>query len=320
MRLMGIVERGMRISCCLTLLGALAFSALGQSPEPGPAKSVNIPAVKESKLKNGLTVAVIEKRSVPIVTVQLLVKSGASSDGMAKAGLAEMTATMLTKGTKTRTAEQIAEDIEFLGASITSGAGWNSSSVTINLTSDKLDQALAIMADVVLNPSFTKKELDLLKAQTLDGLKYNLTQPTFLASYVASVHSFDEHPADGTASSIESVTQVDLQKFYGREFRPGNSVLIFAGDITLEKASAVAEALFGKWPGNEERIYDRYGDPRVPSKGKAFVKRILVVDLPGAGQASVNFFKPITTLGRGDREYYTASVLNSLLGGGYSSR
>jgi zinc protease len=310
-----------RISLCLIFVAVLGSTTPAQVPPPGPAKSVDVPAVKESRLKNGLRVAAVERHSVPIVTVQLVVRSGASDEGMAKAGLADMTATMLTKGTKTRSAEQIAEETEFLGTSISSGAGWNSSSVTMTVTSDKLDQAMAIMADIVLNPSFTQKELDLLRAQALDGLKYNLTQPTFLASYVASVHSFKEHPADGTASSIESVTQTDLQKFYGREFRPGNSVLIFAGDVTFEKATSVAETLFGKWGGSEGKVYDGYGDPRVPSEGgKTFVKRILVVDLPGAGQASVNFFKPIAGFGRGDREYYTAAVLNSLVGGGYSSR
>ena len=163
-------ERGMRISSCLILLAALAFATLAQVPEPGPAKSVNIPPVKETRLKNGLTVAVVEKHSVPIITVQLLVKAGASSETIQKSGLANMTASILTKGTKTRSAEQIAQEVEFLGGSISSSAGWNNSSVSITVTSDKLEQAMAILADVVLNPAFKQEELDLLKSQTLDDL------------------------------------------------------------------------------------------------------------------------------------------------------
>ena len=303
-------------SLCLC---ASAIQISGQVPEPGPAKSVNIPAVKEAKLKNGLTIAVVEKPSVPIITAQLLVRSGASVEPSARAGLADMTASMLTKGTKTRTAEQIAEQMEFLGASIDSGAGWNSSSVTMSVTSDKFDQAMAIMADVALNPSFTQKELDLLRSQSLDELKYNLTQPAFLANYVASVRAFGEHPAGGTSGSLEAISQADLQTFYKDKYLPTSAILIIAGDITLEKASTTAEQLFGSWSASSGKAVGDSPRPTAPVAGKTFVERITVVDLPGSGQASVNFYKKVS-ISRADKDYYTASVLNSLLGGGYSSR
>jgi zinc protease len=152
----GILNLGLRISFLFVLTFSLAGSLLAQIPEPGPARSVNVPAVQEKKLKNGLTVAVVEKRGVPIVTAQLLILSGASSESVAKAGLANLTGSLLTKGTKARTAEQIAEEMEFLGGSIDSGAGWNSSAITMSVTSDKLDQAMTIMADVALNPVFDR--------------------------------------------------------------------------------------------------------------------------------------------------------------------
>jgi zinc protease len=305
-------------SFCLGV-SAVQLHAQDMIPAPGPAKPVTIPAVKEAKLKNGLTVAVVEKHSVPIVTVQLLVRSGASSESIDKAGLANMTADMLTKGTKTRTAEQIAEEMEFLGASINSGAGWNSSSVTISVTSDKLDQAMAIMADVVLNPSFKQEELDLLKSQTLDELKANLTQPAFLANYVASVRAFGEHPANGTSASIEAMSQTDLNWYYERAFVPNNSVLIMSGDISPERAVSLANSLFGGWANTGKR-FDVFVNADKGGEEKPVVRRLLVVDLPGSGQASVNFYRPIRTIGRSAKEYYAASVLNSLLGGGYSSR
>jgi len=305
------------VSLCLC---TSVMRTLAQEPKPGPAKSVNIPAVQEKKLKNGLTVAVIEKKGVPIVTAQLLVRVGASSESAAKAGLANLTAAMLTKGTKTRTAEQIAEEMEFLGGSINSGAGWNGSNVTISVTSDKLDQAMAIMADVALNPVFKQEELNLLKSQALDELKYNLTQPGFLANYVASRYSYGEHPAGGTPSSLESVTRSDVQGFYSGSFRPDNAVLIFTGDITLAKATSLAEGLFGKWTAPASRNAAGIGNSTGSGSGDAVVRRILVVDLPNSGQASVNYVKPILAFGRNAKDYYTASVLNSLLGGGYSSR
>ncbi len=307
------------LSLCLSV-SAVQLFAQDIIPAPGPARSVTIPAVKETKLKNGLTLAVVEKRGVPIVTVQLLVKTGASSESNAKAGLANMTADMLTKGTKTRTAEQIAEEMEFLGGSINSGAGWNSSSVTISVTSDKLEQAMAIMADVVLNPTFKEDELDLLKSQTLDELKANLTQPAFLANYVASVHSFREHPAGGTPSSVESFSENDVQDFYAGSFKPRNSVLIMTGDISLARATSLTELVFGSWTAADRGFGNSVLRASASVGEKAVVKRMLVIDLPNSGQASVNFYRPIKTVGRSSKEYYSASVLNSLLGGGYSSR
>lgn len=303
----------------LLFAAVVGISAQDVVPAAGPAKSVNIPAVQEKKLKNGLTIAVIEKKGVPLVTAQLLVRAGASTEGTKKAGLANLTASMLTKGTKTRTAEQIAEQMEFLGGSIGSTAGWNGSSVTISSTTDKLDKAMDIMADVALNPTFTQAELDLLKAQTLDELKFSLTQPGFLANYAASRYSFNEHPAGGTPASIEALSRKDIESFYAFAFRPDNAVLIMTGDVSLATATALAESLFGKWTPISS-VAKAVGEAQVASASDAIVRRMLVVDLPKSGQASVNYFKPLTSVGRGSQEYYTASVLNSLFGGGYSSR
>ena len=204
--------------CLLSFVFLILIKA--QEPTPSAPKSATVPGVKEKKLANGLIVAVVERKNVPLVTVQLLIRGGADTEGFEKAGLANMTASLLTKGTKTRSATQIAEQMEFLGGSINSGAGWNSSSVVINVMSDKLDQAVPIMADVVLNPAFSQKEIDLLKSQIQDGLAYNLKQPGFLANYVASVYSFDEHPAGGTPESINAIKRADILKFKTQNYQP----------------------------------------------------------------------------------------------------
>lgn len=297
-------------------------------PKPGKPASASIPGVKESKLPNGLTVAVVERPNVPLVTVRLLVKSGAADESDAKAGLANITATMLTKGTKTRTATQIAEQIEFLGGSIDSGAGWNNSTVAVTVTSDKLDQAMAIMSDVVLNPAFKAEELDLLKSQELDGLTYNLKQPGFLAGYVASKYTFDEHPAGGTPASISSMDTSDVALFHQINYRPQNAVLIFAGDIDSINAKSIADKYFGSWKDSGKRDPNKFTIlGSVPAKkvpgsnaSEGLVKRMLIVDLPNSGQALVSYQKDINNVGRSSNLYYPSSVLNSLLGGGYSSR
>jgi zinc protease len=307
-------------SMCLCV-SAVSIIAQEAPPTPGPPKTVSVPAVKETKLSNGLTVAVVERHNVPLVTVNLLVRSGAANEDASKAGLADLTASMLTKGTKTRSATDIAEQVEFLGGSINSGAGWNSSSVGMTVTSDKLDKAMEILADVVLNPSFSQDELDLLKSQTLDELKFNLKQPGFLASYVASKYSFGEHPAGGTPASVGATTRNDIVAFHATYFRPERSVLIFTGDVTMAQAAALAKNLFGLWRGpSSEKASAQIGTNAERVKGSETPGRILVLDLPNSGQASVSYQRIVNGIGRTSPSFYPSSVLNSVLGGGYSSR
>jgi zinc protease len=317
------------LSVCFVIAATVAVFGQEGIPKPGPERTVSIPAVKETKLKNGLTVAVVEKRNVPIVTVQLLIPAGSALEDMETAGLADITAAMLTKGTKTRSATQIAEEMEFLGGSINSGAGWNNSSVTVSVTSDKLTQAMAILADVALNPTFPQDELELLKSQAIDGLTYNLTQPGFLSSYVSSVYSLDEHPAGGTLSSLQAIDRSKVEKFYKDMYSPSEAVLIFAGDISNEQAVRYANELFNKWPGvmREGEVVsgsDEVARDKSEKPSAELLSRILVVDLPDSGQASVSYVKSVRQ-GRvadsgANSQFYHASLLNSLLGGGYSSR
>jgi len=306
-----------------TFLCASVLSGFAQTETPPAAsapKTVTVPAVQEKKLSNGLTVAVVQRESSPLVTVQLLVKAGASAEPDDKAGLANLTADMLTKGTKTRSATQIAEDMEFLGGSIESGAGWNSSFVSVTVTPDKLEKAMGILADVVLNPAFKQEELDLLKSQTLDELTYNLKQPSFIANYVASKYSFGEHPAGGTPSSIPSITTADVLNFHSQNYRSPDSVLVFTGDITLDRAAALVDHAFGSWKPVSSANSSALIGNGAASKENKVVSRILVIGLPNSGQAAVNYYDHLSQVGRTSTVFYPATVGNTVLGGGYSAR
>ena len=313
------------------LLATAALVAQETPPAPGAAKSGQIPPVHDSKLANKLTVAIGERHAIPLVTIQLLVKSAASDEDPAKAGLADLTASLLTKGTKTRNATQVAEAIEALGGNISSGAGWNTSSVSVTVTSDKVDQALAILSDVVLNPAFKQEEIDLLRSQNLDGLTYNLKQPGFLANYAASRYAFGEHPAGGTPDSLRALTRTDIVDFHDVHYRPENSVLIFAGDITPVRANAAAGKFFGRWKGVKITMMETLpfaSDKGASGGAKGTPRHILVIDLPNSGQAAVKYATRLeagrvkctpATCGTSD-VYFPAMVMNSVLGGGYSSR
>lgn len=304
--------------------------AFGQELPPAPSapREVKIPAVKNSALPNGLKVAVVERRNLPLVTVSLLINNaGAASES--KDGLANATASLLTKGTKTQTASQIAEQIEFLGGDLNAGANWNSTIVTLNVTSDKLEQAMAIMSDVVLNPTFAQSEIDLFKSQTNDELTVALKQPGSLASFVASRYTFGEHNAVGTPEGLNSITNSDISSFYGQNYTPKNAVIVFAGDISTEQANVLAKRFFGNWV--EYSTKPTSDKPTISIQNgstKGLINRFLVVDLPNSGQAAVTYAKRLG-IGRvscpngkcaTDAAYFPSTVTNTILGGGYSAR
>lgn len=295
-----------------------AQSVLPTPPPPSAPRPVKIPNIQETTLPNGLRVAVIERKNVPLVTATLLVKSGGSFEGE-KAGLADLTASLLLKGTKTRSATQIAEEIEFLGGTINSSANWNASSVSINVTSDKLDKAMNVMADAILNPAFAPSEIDLLKTQTIDQLNVALKQPSTLANFVAARYTFGEHAVAGTPESLMKLTRDDIVRFYGKAYSPENSVLIFVGDVSQAKGNELAAKLFAAWKPTEKDY--AFGEKMMPSKPSSsnLINRILVIDLPNSGQAAVVYANRLDNC-RGGEDYYPATVANAVLGGGYSAR
>ncbi|HXF43829.1 MAG TPA: pitrilysin family protein [Pyrinomonadaceae bacterium] len=325
-----------------TAVFIFAFSVLNAQqglPEPGPQRKVNIPLAQHKTLPNGLRVYVIQKNATPLVTVTLLNTAANSRiESAGNEGLANFTAGMLTKGTTKRSAETIAEMTEFLGADLAAFAGWNSTRVRVSVTSDKLSDAMEIFSDVVLNPNFPESEFDLLKSQTLDNTKYNLTQPGFLTNYAASVFSFKEHPEDGTPESINALKISQIKEFYKEYYQPKNSFLIFVGDITEQRALQLASKYFGSWKNkttaadSKPAVFNRQKGAEDSGNFTAKAenpRRILILDLPNSGQASVAYsaklnVSRVTKSSNGksvvNPDYYKAVVMNSILGGGYSSR
>ncbi|MCO6510569.1 MAG: insulinase family protein [Aridibacter famidurans] len=311
-------------------------------PPPSEPRSVEIPTVEEVKLINGLTIVIVSKRDLPLVTVSLLIRGGAGLENSSHAGLANITADMLTKGTDLRNATQIAQEMEFLGASFFTGADWNSSVANVSVMRDKLPKAMAIMADSVLRPTFPADELNLLKKQRIDNLKVQLKQPGPVWNYVASRYTYGEHSNEGTPESIERIRTRDIETFHYANYHPKNAVLIFAGDITKEEGIRYGRLFFGGWksPESSATTLTRKDDipmtrPKVePSET---LKRMLVIDLPDSGQAAVGYARRLAE-GRlecfaveGEAEsikircetneiYNPSLVLNSVLGGGYSAR
>ncbi|WP_293385926.1 pitrilysin family protein [Phenylobacterium sp.] len=295
----------------------LAPEAERQAPPPvGEPISPVLPKPAEKTLANGLRVIVARSTSLPLVTADLTLKTGGWADPAGLAGAVSTTADMLTQGTKTRSAQAVAQQTEALGATLESSASLEASSVTLNVMPDKLDAGMAIMADVARNPAFAPAELDRLRAQDLDGLRVAYQEPGQVSAYAAAPIVFAGtafgHVAGGTPTSLAKLRPADLAALHTAWFRPDNAILVLTGDITAEQGFALAEKAYGGWARPATPLP---APPAIRPQGKP---RAVVIDLPGTGQAAVNLAK--VGIPRDDPDYYPGIVANTLLGGGYSSR
>jgi zinc protease len=287
-------------------------------PPPAPPRPMQIRTPVEQKLANGMRIVVFEKHSVPLVSAQLLVQPGSEADPENQGGTADFTASLLTKGTTTRTATQIAQAIEALGGTLQSRANWDASRVSLTVMSSKLLPALAIVSDVVRHPTFKADELQRLRAQRLDNLRVNLQDPGTLANVAAARVVYGDgpyaHPVSGTPESISRITRADIAGFHAKYYGPQNAVLVLAGDITPAAALKIAQQLFGDWKRSSATAAEN--DMRPVQAGGT--RRVVVIDMPEAGQAAVVMSQ--AGIPRNDPDYFVALVTNSVFGGGYSSR
>lgn len=287
-------------------------------PPPAPPRSGTFPKPIEQTLPNGLRVIVIERRESPLVAAQLLIKNGGEIDPPELAGLADMTASLLTKGTQSRDATKIAQEIESLGGSLESGARWDSSFATVGVMSAKISQATEILADVVRRPTFKSEEVERLRQQYLDNLTLALGEPGSIARFVAARVVFGDspygHPISGTTESLTRITAADIVKMHGRFYRPDNAMLVIGGDISGKDGLALATRYFGDWQKPTTPL------PSVSAgmqTATAKSGRIVVIDKPDAGQAAVYLAR--TGINRRDPDYFPGIVTNSVLSG-YSGR
>lgn len=292
---------------------------LAQATPPPPAapRPATFPRPVEKTLANGLRVIVVERPGTPLVAAQLLIKNGAEVDPPELAGLSNMTADLLTKGTTKRSATDIAEAIEALGGSLDSSARWDASRVGINVISSKVGPALEIMADVVRHPTFKEDEIERLRQQTLDDLTVELGQPGSIARYVAARVVFGDtpygQPLAGTPQSIARIDRKAVVTYHERFYRPDNAILVLGGDIKPAAAFKLVEQYFGDWAKPATAIPARQTSQLAAKTGV----RVIVVDKPDAGQAAVVLAR--TGIDRKDPDYYRGLVANSVLSG-YSGR
>lgn len=285
-----------------------------QAPPPlGAAREQVVPAIAERTLPNGLRVIVAQSTNLPIMNAQLVINGGSAADPADRPGLATMTAALATQGAGGRSAPEIARTLEALGANIGGGAGADATSLFVSAPVASAAEVGAVLADVVTAPAFASAELERTRVQAINGLRVNLRQPGPLASQVLNRIAFGAAPygapGTGTPESLAALSREEIVGFHDRWWRPDNAALIITGGMTAEQGFAFAEQTLGQWSspaGARPVVAQRSGAVPAP--------RVVVVDLPGSGQAAVA--AAVRAPRRSDEAYYPLSVVNSIIGGG----
>ena len=295
-------------------------STFDRSIEPpyGETPSLAVPEVYQNKLENGLEVYGIENNEVPLVQFNLVINGGQLVESMDKLGVANLTASLLNKGTKNKTVSELEEAIQELGASINIYA--SKENITISGTSLRrnYEKTLALAQEMLLEPRFDEEEFELLKKATLSRLRQQEASPNSVASnkYNELIYGENNIRAKNTLGNINSVTSItldDLKNYYNKFISPSVSKLLLVGDISKENVTQSLAKLNQNWEAKEVTIPE-YKTPDAPEK-----PTIYFYDIPNAKQSVLLFGAP--ALAATDEDYYPASVMNYILGGGgFASR
>jgi zinc protease len=284
-------------------------------PRPLPARAVTFPPYEIRKLANGLQVVLVSQNEQPAISVRMIVRAGAANDPKNRLGLAMLTATLLDQGAGSRSAEQIADTIDFVGGVLGTGAGSDLSFVNSVVMKDSYDIALELMADVVQRPTFAQVEIERQRQQALSALKVSADDPEAVAGHVIDrlIYGFHPYglPGGGTAESLTSLTRQDFVDFHKSFFVPNNALIAVVGDITPDDAMAGVEKHFGAWKSGEVPPLKAI-DPPPPTK------RVIVIDKKGAVQTEIRVGQ--IAIPRKHDDYEAISQAVKILGGEGANR
>jgi zinc protease len=266
-------------------------------------------------LANGLQVVMVSHHEQPAVTMRMLVKAGAAQDPDGKGGLAELAAKLLDQGTTTRSAEQIADQIDSIGGAMGTGSGTDLTFINAVVMKDSFTLAMDLVSDVVRNPAFSAEEIDRQREQAVSSLRVSDEDPGYVASVVFDrlVYGFHPYgrPGTGTSASLQRITQNDLRVFHRQYFAPNNTILAIVGDIQPDEAFAAVERVFGPWPRSEVPAAKPV-DPPAPTR------RVVVIDKPDAVQTEIRVGQ--LAIPRQHPDYLAFDVAMKILGGEGANR
>lgn len=314
-RRLGLIIAGVVVLGSVATAGAQEFDR-SKVPAAGATPVVPSPTVHRRTLANGLELWTVTRNDLPIINATLVIRAGAAEDG-ALPGLASMTAGLLDEGSTTRSASDFARAVEGLGISLNAGATLERSAVSLQTLTRTADSAFALLGELVTRPAFAPAEIERDRQLRLTSMRARRDQPTVVATMLFNAELFGAdtpygHPADGTPASLAAISQADILGYYRTYYRPGNAVMVVVGDVTPDRAAALVTAALGTWQGKTA------AKETIPVAPAARPATVYLVDKPNAAQSEVR----IGAVGasRTSPDYYPLTVLNTVLGGQFSSR
>jgi zinc protease len=310
-----------RANRCLTprvILSVLVFGItfFAGSSATLRAQVLRMPPHEKVVLKNGLTVLLVEKHGVPLIDISTIVKAGAVADPAGKEGLATVTAALLRKGTKTRTAQQFSADLDYIGGSFEGEATTDYTVVNAEFLTKDLARGLELFSDALLHPIFPEDETTKLLAQSADGIRAAKDDPqsvmfAYYDGYLYGTHPY-ARPASGDEISLTKIRRDDIAKFYEANYAPSNMIIAIAGEFNVDEVKSKLEQTFGSWP--VRTVKSEAIPPVTPAKSK----RLLLIDKPDASQ--VYFAIGNTGVSATDPDRVAIRVVNTIFGGRFTSQ
>ncbi|PWT92193.1 MAG: hypothetical protein C5B55_06825 [Blastocatellia bacterium] len=286
-------------------------------PPPGPNPQLHVPTWTKTQLSNGAMLIVSERHSLPLISFTITFVGGANQfEPENKRGVAAMTSSMLTEGTKTKSGDELSDALQLLGSNVGAGVGAEDGNINFVSTTANFEPTLAILADVMLNSTFPADALERLRGRTLVNLTQAKDQPTIVGAQVfARVLYGSAHPYGqrATETSIKAITRDDIVAFQKAYYQPGRAIITVVGDTTATSAKAAVEKGLAGWAKAGDKPSFSY--PKLPELQPA---KIYLVDKPGAAQSVVNIGLPGPP--RNTPDYFALQVLNTILGGQFQSR
>ncbi len=293
----------------LMLVLAVAAPALAQ-----PA-SLKLPPYKTVVLPNGLTLLLMEQREVPIVSLSIVVRAGSVADPAGKEGVASITAALLRRGTTSRSADQFAEELDFIGGSFGAGVSVDSTSASAEFMKKDVERGLDLVADALLRPAFQADEVTKLVRQRVDGIKSAKDRAagvigTYFNAYLYGSHPYGRPPG-GDEKTLAGITRDDVVSFYATHFVPGSTVVAVVGDFAAADMQKQITARFGAWPAKAAPSV-RLADA-VPVQGR----KLLLVDKPDSTQTYFRLGN--VGISRTNPDRVVIEIVNTLFGGRFTS-
>ena len=315
--------RGLFLSVFSLFIGVGVDLARAQSaawpaerpPQPLAARDIKFPPYEIQTLPNGLQVVVVMHHEQPAVTMRLLVRAGTSSDPREKLGLAHLAASLLDQGTKTMSAEEMNDAVDFIGGAMGAGAGTDLTFCNMVVMKDSFDAGLKMLSEMARQPAFAPAEIERQRQQMLSGQKVSAEDPGYIANSVFDrlVYGFHPYgmPENGTAETLAALTRDDLIAYHTRFFMPNNAILAIVGDVTAVEAFASAKKIFGDWQKRDLPAQTFIGPPDP-------TRRVIVVNKPDAVQTEVRVGH--IGIARTHPDYMAVNLAIRILGGEGSNR